>query len=139
MQYNNEALEEIIKENSSETKVSRTMAYRRQARHKAICRKKNLKKAISGCTDEELKEISPLKFDGMYSKGHINCTCGMCKPSKFKGRKSMKTISAKKFADKEIKEYLDNPGSFVAAPDISELLKDIPEKYRDEFKEMIVA
>lgn len=49
----------------------RTKAYYREMRHKAICRKKHISRAVYG--------IDWYKVDGAYSKGKIHCGCGLCK------------------------------------------------------------
>lgn len=73
----------------------RTRAYRRNVRHKAICRKKGIVLARDGS--------GWYKFDGQYSKGKIFCDCGICKPCRKWG---LETIKMKK--EREIVEYAFN-------------------------------
>lgn len=54
--------------------MARTRSYRREVRHKAICRKKAICLGVQG-TDW-------YKVDGMYDKGKIHCSCKMCTYSK---------------------------------------------------------
>ena len=52
----------------------RGRAYRRNQRNRAIQRKKRIVKAVYNGYY--------FKHDGQYSKGHIGCECGLCKPGK---------------------------------------------------------
>ena len=51
--------------------MERTRAYRREARNKAVARKKR----VVG----DIYNGYWFKYDGMYSKGHIGCGCSLCK------------------------------------------------------------
>ena len=51
---------------------TRGRAYRRYRRHLAIVHKKDLSRRLIG---EDWFQV-----DGKYSKGHIGCGCGLCKP-----------------------------------------------------------
>ena len=53
---------------------TRGRAYRRYRRHLAIVHKKDLSRRLIG---EDWFQV-----DGKYSKGHIGCGCGLCKPGK---------------------------------------------------------
>ena len=53
---------------------TRGRAYRRYRRHLAIVHKKGLSRRLIG---EDWFQV-----DGKYSKGHIGCGCGLCKPGK---------------------------------------------------------
>lgn len=55
-------------------KSNRDRAYRRYQRRRAILHKKRVSRGIYG-TDW-------FSVDGKYSKGHIGCGCGFCKPGK---------------------------------------------------------
>ena len=55
-------------------KNKRNRAYRLYQRKRAILRKKGVSRRVYG-TDWFL-------VDGKYSKGHIGCGCGLCKPDK---------------------------------------------------------
>ena len=54
--------------------MSRSRAYTRLMRHKAISRKKYLSQHAFG--------FDWFLVDGAYSKGHMGCCCKMCKFSK---------------------------------------------------------
>ena len=53
----------------------RTRAYRRYQRRRAIRRKKETSRCVYGM--DWFRGV-----DGKYSKGHIGCGCGLCKPVK---------------------------------------------------------
>lgn len=74
-------------------KSNRDRAYRRYQRRRAILHKKKVSKGIY-CTDWFL-------VDGKYSKGHIGCGCGLCKPGKRFRRPSWEDVkeSAPKYQD----------------------------------------
>ncbi len=54
--------------------MKRTRAYRRDIRNRKIARKKRISEKYFG--------IKWFKFDGAYSKGHIGCSCWLCKREK---------------------------------------------------------
>lgn len=54
-----------------ELNMERTRAYRREVRNKAIKRKKRVV--------DDIYAGYFFRCDGMYSKGHIGCGCGLCK------------------------------------------------------------
>ena len=54
--------------------------YRRKQRDRAIRRKKRIGDAVY--------DGYYFKYDGQYSKGHIGCGCGFCKPGKRFGEPS---------------------------------------------------
>ena len=58
----------------------RGRAYRREQRNRAIRRKKRIVNAMY--------DGYYFKHDGQYSKGHIGCGCGLCKPGKRFGEPS---------------------------------------------------
>ncbi len=77
--------------------IQRGREYRREQRDRAIRRKKRIANAMY--------DGYYFKYDGQYSKGHISCGCGLCKPGKRFGepfeterRKSAPYLS-------ELKEY----------------------------------
>ncbi len=59
--------------------MSRSRAYNRLQRKKAIKRKKRI------CTDF-YDDHTWYKFDGQYSKGKVHCSCPMCREKDARGR-----------------------------------------------------
>ena len=59
----------------------RGRAYRRDHRNRAIRRKKRIVDAVYNG--------DYFKHDGQYSKGHIGCGCGLCRPGKRFGEPSL--------------------------------------------------
>ncbi len=55
--------------------MERNRAYRRFQRRRAIKRKKGVSARVYGMDWFQ-------GIDGKYSKGHIGCGCGLCKPEK---------------------------------------------------------
>lgn len=53
-----------------ETHSMRGRAYRRNVRHKTICKKKNI---VSAIYDDDYYE-----HDGQYAKNKIHCSCALC-------------------------------------------------------------
>ena len=82
----------------------RGRAYRRYQRRRSIRHKKKVSYKAYGMDWYQ-------GVDGKYSKGHIGCGCGLCKPDKRSGRPSMadEMKSAKWDQDlNEFKKYEDN-------------------------------
>ena len=67
--------------------MSRSRAYNRIQRKKAIKRKKRICAEFFG-------DRSWYKFDGQYSKGKAHCSCPMCREKDFRG-KHILTLSEK--------------------------------------------
>ena len=61
--------------------MSRTRAYTRKMRAKAIKRKKRITSHYPGSDD-----IPYYAFDGVYSKNKIHCSCRMCRGKDYNGR-----------------------------------------------------
>ena len=55
--------------------MTRSIAYRRFQRHRAICKKKAKSRY-------RLNGGDWYDVDGKYDKGKIHCSCGICKPCK---------------------------------------------------------
>lgn len=77
--------------------MNRTRDYYRKMRAKHIKRKKRIIKNYSIFSDE----FPYYKFDGMYSKGKIHCSCSLCKAKAYYG-KHVPTIQELRHIDKEI-------------------------------------
>ena len=75
--------------------MSRNRAYRRDARKRAIARKKQVSHDVYG--------IDWFKTDGAYSKGHIGCGCRMCKFTKFHDIPLLYEARDREY----VKQYLD--------------------------------
>ena len=63
--------------------MTRTRAYRREVRNKAIARKKRIAK-------QYWPHVDWYPCDGMYSKGKIHCSCKSCTFGKYFGLLSLK-------------------------------------------------
>lgn len=77
-----------------------SLAYKRYQRHRAISRKKAIcnshqRPSINEKTHKsDFSKYVPFNFyriDGMYDKGKIHCSCGICKFSKKFGLPTLRT------------------------------------------------
>ena len=59
--------------------MTRDAGYRRYQRSRAIRKKKGYIKRRYG------KNFDWYRFDGMYSKGKVHCSCGMCCEKNYRG------------------------------------------------------
>ncbi len=75
--------------------MSRSRAYTREMRHKAISRKKYLSQHAFG--------LDWFRVDGAYSKGHIGCGCKMCKYTKYYNIPLLYEMKDREY----VKQYLD--------------------------------
>ena len=78
--------------------MERTRAYRRYQRRRAILRKKGLSKRIYLMDWYQ-------GVDGKYSKGHIGCGCGLCKPDKRFRKPSWEDTRKTKKCQSDLEEY----------------------------------
>ena len=80
--------------------MERTRAYRRYQRQRAIRRKKGVSRRIYGIDWFQ-------GVDGKYSKGHIGCGCGLCKPDKRFRRPSLAEARKSKKYIWDIAEFMN--------------------------------
>ena len=88
--------------------MSRGLYYRRDVRNKTIARKKTICRNIY-CGDTPKLYEEPIqgywyKVDGRYSKGKIHCGCSICKPSKYKGYPTVRTMRETEKFEIELRE-----------------------------------
>lgn len=80
--------------------MSRSRAYTREVRNKAIRRKKRI------CEDVYYPSISSwYPHDGQYSKGKIHCSCPICTYEKYYKLPSLKDEREKEKSVFALKEY----------------------------------
>ena len=82
----------------------RGRAYRRYHRNRIIRRRKRIV--------DEVYFGYWYKHDGQYSKGHIGCGCGLCKPGKRFGEPSIADWKKSSSYLRDIKEYWEKENEF---------------------------
>ena len=84
----------------------RTRAYRRDARNKAIARKKRICREIYGTRiGGKEKTGSWYKHAGQYSKGKIHCSCRMCTFSKYYDLPRLSDYQEKEYVREALEDY----------------------------------
>ena len=94
--------------------MKRTRDYHRKMRAKHIKRKKRITSHYPGSDT-----FSYYKYDGMYSKNKIHCSCPLCKSKAYYGKhiftfQEVKAILKLKEAEQE-RTYNEAPGTFSIA------------------------
>ena len=90
--------------------MERTRAYRRYQRQRAIRRKKGVSRRIYGIDWFQ-------GVDGKYSKGHIGCGCGLCKPEKRFRRPSWEEARKTAMCLRDIADFRD--GDYLITVELS--------------------
>ncbi len=102
----------------------KTISYRRDQRNRHIARKKRIVNSrhttavIDILNDDgnvighkaDYSRVVPdefYPFDGMYDKGKIHCSCGLCKPSRRFRKPSFKDELQDNVAREYIKDYIN--------------------------------
>lgn len=76
--------------------MSRSRAYTRNERNKAISRKRGIAISVYG--------NDWYKVHGKYSKGKIHCGCGLCKPGKRFGLPTFKETKDREYARQALED-----------------------------------